>query len=370
MPGSSFGDYFKITTFGESHGPALGVVIDGVPPLLTIEESDIQTELDRRRPGQSSVTTPRNEADCVEILSGVFEGKTTGAPLALLIRNSNQRSKDYSTIKDVFRPGHADYTFHHKYGIRDYRGGGRSSGRETAARVAAGAIAKKWLRSIGVSIHSYTSAIGTIQGQTVDLDFIERNIVRCADPLAVDSMIALIESARDDGDSVGGVIETIVSGCPIGLGDPVFDKIDARLSYAIMSIGTTKGIEFGDGFESTRRRGSENNDAFEPFGNSVRTVTNHSGGVLGGISSGEDIRFRVAIKPASSISKRQKTVTTSNNSEEIEVHGRHDPCICPRVVPVVESMTAITILDLWLAQQSIVAGRSMADLHSPIGSLH
>ncbi len=357
MPGSSFGTHLHLTTFGESHGPGVGVVIDGVPPMLPLAEADIQVELDRRRPGQSSVTTPRQEADQVEILSGVFEGLTTGAPIALLIRNADQRSKDYSNIKDVFRPGHADYTFHHKYGIRDYRGGGRSSGRETASRVAAGAIAKKFLAVVGVKITSYTLSVGNVRAETVDLDEIERNIVRCPDPIKAVEMIQLIESVRDDGDSIGGVIETVVTGCPIGLGDPVFDKLDARLAHAMLSIGTTKGIEFGDGFAATLNRGSHNNDAFVMDGESVTTATNHAGGILGGISSGEPILFRVAIKPASSISKAQNTVTVDNEAEVIEVHGRHDPCICPRVVPVIEAMTALTIMDCWLIQESITAGR-------------
>ena len=357
MPGRSFGTHLHLTTFGESHGPGVGVVIDGIPPMLPLAEADIQVELDRRRPGQSSVTTPRQEADQVEILSGVFDGLTTGAPIALLIRNADQRSKDYSNIKDVFRPGHADYTFHHKYGIRDYRGGGRSSGRETASRVAAGAIAKKFLAAVGVHITSYTLSVGAVRAEIVDLNEIERNIVRCPDPVKAVEMIQLIESVRDDGDSIGGVIETVVTGCPIGLGDPVFDKLDARLAHAMLSIGTTKGIEFGDGFAATLNRGSHNNDPFVMDGDSVTTATNHAGGILGGISSGEPILFRVAIKPASSISKAQNTVTVDNEAEVIEVHGRHDPCICPRVVPVIEAMTALTIMDCWLIQEGIAAGR-------------
>ncbi len=359
MPGSSFGSLFKITTFGESHGVGLGVVIDGVPPKLPLDTQDIQIELDRRRPGQSSVTTPRNEADQVEILSGVFEGLTTGAPIALVIYNKNQQSKDYTTIKDVFRPGHADFTFHHKYGIRDYRGGGRSSGRETVSRVAAGAIAKKVLCKLGISVRSYTKSVGAISAQTVDFDEIERNIVRCPDPIAAVKMVELIEAARDDGDSVGGIIETIISGSPIGLGDPVFDKLDARLAHAMLSIGTTKGIEFGDGFAATLKRGSENNDAFTVSKQKISTETNHAGGILGGISTGDDIVFRVAIKPASSISKSQSTVSTQNIVQNIEVHGRHDPCICPRAVPVIEAMAAMTLLDCWLIQQTVSSGRNL-----------
>lgn len=353
MPGSTFGRLFKLTTFGESHGPGLGVVIDGVPPLLDLCEADIQKDLDRRRPGQSSITTPRNEADRVEILSGVFEGKTTGAPIALLVRNTNQQSKDYSNIKDVFRPGHADYTFWQKYGIRDYRGGGRSSGRETTARVAAGSVAKKVLDQLGIVVTAYTLAVGDIQAKTIDLSVIESNPVRCPDSEQAKAMEALIESVKAEGDSVGGVVEAIVTGCPAGLGDPVFDKLDAMISHALMSIGTIKGIEFGLGFEAVKLKGSQNNDIFIAKGDKVGTQTNHSGGILGGISSGEDILLRVAVKPPSSISKAQQTVDKDNQTTEIEVHGRHDPCICPRVVPVVEAMIAITLADCVLIQKSI-----------------
>ena len=353
MSGNSFGRLFKITTFGESHGPALGVTIDGVPSLIELSEEDIQKEMDRRKPGQSSVTTPRKEADQIEILSGVFEGKTTGAPLAILIRNTNQRSKDYSKIKDVFRPGHADYTYQEKYGIRDYRGGGRSSGRETACRVAAGAVAKKVLKGLGISIISYTKAVAGIEAEIIDFNQIELNPVRCPDPKKAEEMVSIIEAARKEGDSVGGVIETIVTGCPTGLGDPCFDKLEALLSHAIMSIGTVKGIEFGDGFAATRKRGSENNDEFTLNNGKVKTKTNAAGGTLGGISSGEDIIFRAAIKPTSSITKSQETVNLAGQEQSLEVHGRHDPCICPRAVPVLEAMTAITILDAFLIQQSI-----------------
>lgn len=352
MPGSTFGDVFKLMTFGESHGPGLGVVIDGVPPLLELTEADIQVDLDRRRPGQSHIVTPRNEADTVEILSGVFEGKTTGAPLALLVRNANQKSKDYSTIKDVFRPGHADYTFLQKYGIRDYRGGGRSSGRETTARVAAGAVAKKFLATLGVKITAYTFAVADVQAKTIDLEEIERNIVRCPDAAAANEMIKVIEAAKAEGDSVGGIIEAVIDGCPTGLGDPVFDKLDALLSYALMSIGTIKGIEFGSGFDGVKLRGSQFNDPFYSDGDTVRTRSNHAGGVLGGISTGEPITLRVAVKPPSSISKPQETVNIAGESQVIEVHGRHDPCICPRVVPVVEAMIAVTLADRFLVQQA------------------
>ncbi len=353
MPGSTFGRLFKLTTFGESHGPALGVVIDGVPPLLDLCEDDIQHDLDRRRPGQSSLTTPRNEADKVEILSGVFEGKTTGAPIALLVRNTNQHSKDYSTLKDLFRPGHADYTFLQKYGIRDYRGGGRSSGRETTARVAAGAVAKKILDLLSIRIIGYTKSVGSIESHTVDFSVIEQNPVRCADMEAAKKMADLIEQMKTEGDSVGGVVEAVIQGCPTGLGDPVFDKLDAMLSHGLMSIGTIKGIEFGLGFDATKLKGSQNNDSFITDGTQIHTRTNHAGGILGGISNGEEIVLRVAVKPASSISKSQETVTKDKESTQIEVHGRHDPCICPRVVPVVEAMIAIVLADCVLIQRAI-----------------
>ncbi len=359
MSGSTFGKLFRVTTFGESHGPGIGVILDGVPALMPLVESDIQRELDRRRPGQSGITTPRQESDTVEILSGVFEGKTTGAPIALLIRNTNQKSHDYSAISEKFRPGHADFSFFEKFGIRDPRGGGRSSGRETACRVAAGAIAKLYLSHIGVSILAYTTAVGSLSTQKRDFDVIESNPVRCPDMAIAQEMVALIETARDNHDSLGGIVEATVRGCPAGLGDPVFDKIDAVLSHGLMSIGTIKGIEFGVGFAAARMSGSEHNDAFTMTDGRVRTVTNHSGGILGGISTGEDIVLRVAVKPASSIAKMQQTITQTGEATEIEVKGRHDPCICPRVVPVVESMIAICLLDLYLIQLSIRSSREL-----------
>ena len=335
MPGSSYGKLFKITTFGESHGVGLGVVIEGVPPRLPLDEGVIQLALNRRRPGQSAMTTPRDESDQVEILSGVFEGQTTGAPIAMMIRNANQQSKDYSSLQEVFRPGHADYTFFKKYGIRDHRGGGRSSGRETLARVAAGAVARVFLKTLGISVTGYTLSVGSIKATHIDLDSIESNPLRCPDPIKAKEMIALVEEAKSKGDSVGGVIEAIVQGCPVGLGDPVFDKLDAKLAHGLMSIGTVKGIEFGLGFAATELKGSQHNDAFYMEGDTVRTQTNHAGGILGGISNGEDIVLRVAIKPVSSIALPQQTVTKANQATDIEVHGRHDPCICPRAVPVV-----------------------------------
>ncbi len=353
MAGNTFGQIFKVTTFGESHGPAIGLVIDGVPPHIPLNEEDIQKDLDRRRPGQSHITTQRQETDRVEILSGVFEGKTTGTALAMVIRNEDSRSKDYSNIKDVFRPGHADYTYFTKYGIRDYRGGGRASGRETACRVAAGAVAKKILSQRNIQVMAYTIAVKDIVAKKRDLSVIESNLVRAPDLEAAELMIKKIEEARLDCDSVGGIIEAIVKGCPPGLGDPVFDKLNARLAYAIMSIGTIRGIEFGDGFSAVNLRGSEHNDPFYTLKGKVHTKTNHAGGILGGISNGEDIILRVAVKPPSSIAKNQETVDISGEDVSIQVKGRHDPCICPRVVPVVEAMIAITLADCLLIQKTI-----------------
>ena len=353
MSGSIFGSIFKVSTFGESHGPAIGCVIDGCPPNIELTHDDIQLELDRRKPGQSSVTTPRKESDTVEILSGVFENKTTGAPIALMIRNENQRSKDYSTIKDLFRPGHADMTFQEKYGIRDYRGGGRSSGRETACRVAAGAVAKKVLKAFGIHFIAHTDQVGDIKATTFDKNQIEKNTVRCADSLAAKKMTALIESLASEGDSIGGAVSLIIQGLPTGLGDPVFDKFEAILSHALMSIGTIKGIEFGEGFGAITMKGSQHNDQFVESKDGISTETNHAGGILGGITNGQDLCCRLAVKPPSSISKLQSTVTTSGSSTQVSVTGRHDPCICPRVVPVVEAMAAIAVLDRLLVQQTV-----------------
>jgi len=353
MAGNTFGTLFKLTTFGESHGPAIGVVIDGVKPLLPLSEADIQVELDRRRPGQSSVTTQRKESDRVEILSGVLEGKATGAPIALLIRNEDAKSKDYEKLKDVFRPGHADYSYFMKFGVRDWRGGGRASGRETAARVAAGAIAKKILAERKIKVIAYTLAVGDIHAQKIDLNAIESNMVRCPDPAQAEKMIEKIQEVRKAGDSIGGIVEAVIKGCPPGLGDPVFDKLGARLAAAVMSIGTIKGAEIGAGFGVSRMRGSENNDIFYVAGNRIRTKTNHAGGILGGISTGEDIILRVAVKPPSSIVLPQETITTTKEKTTIQITGRHDPCICPRVVPVVEAMLAITLVDALLIQESI-----------------
>lgn len=353
MAGNVFGEIFRVVTFGESHGPAIGCVIDGVPPGLNLTEEDVQKDLDRRRPGQSKITTQRQESDRVEILSGVFEGLTTGTPLAMIIRNEDQRSKDYSNIKDVFRPGHADYTYLKKFGLRDYRGGGRSSGRETACRVAAGAVAKKILAEHKIKVIAYTLAVADIYAKQIDYSVIEQNLVRAPDAKAAELMIQKIDEARKDCDSLGGIIEAVIKGCPPGLGDPVFDKLTARLAYALMSIGTTRGVEFGDGFAAAQLRGSQNNDEFITKNKEIHTKTNHAGGLLGGISNGEDIILRVAVKPPSSIAKNQQTVDISGEDVNIQVKGRHDPCICPRVVPVVESMIALTLVDSLLIQKTI-----------------
>lgn len=351
MAGNTLGHLFRITTFGESHGGSVGVVVDGCPSNLEISESDIQKELNRRKPGQSSITTPRKESDKIHILSGVFEGKTTGTPILLLVNNEDVRSEDYDNLKDMYRPGHADYTYDLKYGIRDPRGGGRASGRETLARVAAGAIAKKYLKEkYGVEFLSYVERVGDIES-IVDLDLItqeqiEANIIRCPDKNAAEKMIKLIESVRNDGDSIGGVIRGIVKNVPVGLGEPVFDKVSADLAKAMMSIGATKGFEFGSGFAGTRLRGSEHNDEFYiNTDGKIRTKTNNAGGTLGGITTGEDIYFRVAFKPVSTITKKQRTLNKEGKTVDLEVKGRHDPCVLPRAVPVVDAMAAIAIMD-------------------------
>lgn len=341
MPGSSFGEFFRITTFGESHGPAVGVIIDGVTPGVELDLAAIQHEMDRRRPGQSKVVTQRKEPDTIEVLSGVFEGRTTGTPLAMILYNKDARSSAYEPIKDLFRPGHADYTYLKKYGLRDYRGGGRASARETAARVAAGAVAKQLLARRGVTIVAYTLRAGGVQCRTIDLDQIERNPMRAPDAAAAEEMIQRVEAARAKGDSLGGILECRVTGVSAGLGDPVFDKLDAALAGAIMSIPAIKGIEFGTGFAAADLSGSEHNDGMTPDG----YITNHAGGILGGISSGQDILFRAVIKPTSSISTPQKTVNTANEPVDIQTKGRHDPCLCPRAVPVIEAMVALVLED-------------------------
>lgn len=368
MAGSTLGQLLRITTFGESHGTAVGVVIDGVKPNVRISASDIQKELDRRRPGQSTVTTARKESDRVEILSGVFRGKTLGTPICLLVWNKDQNPKAYDAIKDLFRPGHAGYTYLAKYGIQDYRGGGRSSGRETAGRVAAGAVAKKILAQRGIRIIAYTTQVGNLTANKIDYDEIERNPVRCPDRVAAKKMEQRILKVKREGDSLGGIVECVVKNCPAGLGDPVFDKLEADLAKAILSIPATKGFEIGSGFAAARMKGSEHNDEFfrEKKTGKVRTKTNFAGGVLGGISNGEDIVLRVAVKPPSSIPKPQATVDVKGRSRTIKVEGRHDPCLCPRVVPVVESMVALVLADHLLRQHLLKRSGSIARIREEI----
>lgn len=349
MAGNSFGNLFKITTFGESHGPALGVILDGCPAGLPITAEEIQMELNRRRPGQDKLTTPRDEKDKVEILSGVFEGETTGTPIAMMVRNQNTKSKDYDSIKDKFRPGHADYTYLAKYGRRDWRGSGRASARETLARVAAGALAKKLIARSGMRVFGYVKQIGSAIATQVQEDFIEQNPLRCPDPEALAAMTQEIEAARADGDSVGGVLEIVATGVPAGLGDPVFDKLSATLAHALCSIPTVKGFEIGDGFEVATRRGSENNDSRTTQGG---TTSNHAGGIVGGISNGADIVLRLAMKPPSSIAKTQATVDKDGQATDISVLGRHDPCVCQRAVPIAEAMVALVLADHLLIQNS------------------
>lgn len=353
MAGNKFGTLFNITTFGESHGKVIGVLIDGVKPNMKISEKVIQQELNRRRPGQSKVTTPRNESDHVEILSGVFDGRSLGTPICLLIRNKDQDSKAYKEIKDLLRPGHAGFTYLAKYGIQDYRGGGRASGRETAGRVAAGAVAKQILLRQGIKIFAYTKEVGGITANKIVLKEIENNSVRCPDSVAAKKMEKRILEVIKQGDSLGGIIEAVVKNCPAGLGEPVFDKLEADLAKALMSIPAIKGFEIGSGFSSAKMKGSEHNDEFikDKKSGSIRTRTNYAGGILGGISTGEDIIIRLAVKPTSSISKKQNTVDVKGNRKTIRIEGRHDPCICPRVVPVVESMIALVLADHLMKQK-------------------
>lgn len=346
MPGNSFGQLFRITTWGESHGEALGVVVDGCPAGLEIAKEDIQAELDRRRPGQSRITTQRKESDSVHILSGVFEGKTLGTPISLMVRNEDVISKSYEDIKDTYRPGHADYTYDAKYGIRDYRGGGRSSARETVGRVAAGAIAKKILSLNGIKTYGFVRQVGRIVARKVDPDEIEKNIVRCPDAAKAAEMIELIEKVRKEGDSIGGTVEVVSTGLPPGLGSPVFNKLDADLAAALMSLGGIRGFEVGMGFEASKRKGSQVNDVmYKDKSGKLRFKTNNAGGLLGGITNGEDLVVRIAIKPTSSISRVQHTVDKYGNPVELKVKGRHDPCLCPRAVPIAEAMVNLVLAD-------------------------
>ena len=345
MSGSSFGKLFKITTWGESHGRGLGVVIEGCPAGLPIKESEIQIELNRRRTGQSKVTTTRKEGDQIQIMSGVFKGKTTGTPISLLVENEDADSSKYELIKDLYRPGHADYTYDMKYGFRDYRGGGRSSARETVGRVAAGAIAKKLLARERIKIIGFTRQVGKHIAKNIDYREIENNIVRCPDNKIAEKMVNSIMRARKKGDSLGGVVEVIAQGVPAGLGEPVFDRLDADLAKAVMSMPAVKGVEIGVGFQSAIMTGSECNDVFVMKNKKVMTATNNAGGILGGISNGMDIVIRLVVKPTSSINKAQDTVTQQGKKAEIRVEGRHDPCVAPRAVPIAEAMVAITLID-------------------------
>ncbi|WP_176015275.1 chorismate synthase [Victivallis sp. Marseille-Q1083] len=351
MSGSIYGNFFQISTFGESHGPALGVVIDGVTPDIRLDVTAIQRELDRRKPGQSKLTTQRREGDLVEILSGLFEGKTTGTPLAMLIRNHDARSSDYRNLAGLFRPGHADYTYFKKYANRDYRGGGRSSGRETAARVAAGAVAKQLLAAKGVTLFSHTLQIGAVKCTTFNREEVENNPVRCGDAAAAEQMIRAIETAQANRDSVGGIVECRIAGVPAGWGEPVFDRLDAELGKGALSIGGVKGVEFGAGFQAAAMSGSQHNDQFGPDG----WQSNHAGGILGGISSGAEIVFRVAVKPTASIARRQATIALDGTPVACEIRGRHDPCLCPRLGVVLEAMSAIVLIDMCKRQAALLA---------------
>ncbi|MTI20124.1 chorismate synthase [Fulvivirga sp. RKSG066] len=353
--GNSFGTLFRITTFGESHGTAIGVTIDGCPAGLTIDETFIQAELTRRKPGQSKITTQRKEADEFEILSGVFEGKTTGTPIALLIRNTNAKSKDYSHIADKYRPSHADFSYQEKYGIRDYRGGGRSSARETAARVAAGAVAKQLLKQLDISITAYVSKVGKIETPhytSLDLNKTEDNIVRCPDGEVAEKMIVLIDETRKNRDTIGGVVTCVIKNTPAGLGEPVFDRLHAELGKAMLSINAVKGFEYGSGFAGVEMNGSEHNDEFYEEDGLIKTKTNHSGGIQGGISNGQDIYFNVAFKPVATIMKDQESVNEAGESVTVSGKGRHDPCVVPRAVPIVEAMAALVLADFYLINQT------------------
>jgi len=355
MAGNSYGKIFKLTTFGESHGTAIGGIIDGCPAGIQLNIDEVQRDLDRRRPGQSDLTTPRNESDKVEWLSGIFEGKSTGTPIAFIIYNKDYRSRDYSDIKDVFRPSHADFVYAEKYGIRDYRGGGRSSARETASRVAAGGIAKQLLGNKGIQIRAFVSQIGKIKAEIdpdqINLDTPE-NELRCPDDKAAAEMRKILEQTKAEGDTLGGVVTCILKNVPAGLGEPVFDKLHAELGKAMLSINAVKGFEIGSGFAAVEMKGSEHNDSFEKTEKGVRTKTNFSGGIQGGISNGMDIVFKVAFKPVASIAKAQQTISDKGENRNIEVKGRHDPCVVPRAVPIVEAMAALVLADFELRNRA------------------
>jgi chorismate synthase len=349
MAGNVFGNVFRLTTFGESHGKGLGGVIDGCPAGLSLDFDFIQNELDRRKPGQSKIVTQRKEGDKVEFFSGVFDGVTTGTPIGFLIVNDNQKSHDYDHIKDKYRPSHADFTFQEKFGVRDYRGGGRSSARETASRVVGGAVAKLFLKSKGIEVTGYVSQVGNLKleqpYQKLDFNEIEKNIVRCPDPKLAKEMIDHIMDIRKQGDTIGGVVSCVIKGTPVGLGEPVFDKLQAELGKGMLSINAVKGFEFGSGFDGVALKGSEHNDAFYVDKDQVRTKTNNSGGIQGGISNGEDIYFKVAFKPVATIMQDQTSIDKHNNAVTVTGKGRHDPCVVPRAVPIVEAMAALTLVD-------------------------
>lgn len=354
---STFGTLFRLSTFGESHGEAVGGVVDGMAPGLVVDVEEIQKELNRRRPGQSKITTPRDEKDRVRLLSGIFNGKSTGTPIGFMVENENQHSSDYDNIVDTFRPSHADYTFHTKYGIRDHRGGGRTSARETISRVVGGALAKIFLREYGITVKAYTRQVGSIVLDTpytqLDIDSAEDNIVRCPDQAMAEKMIAEIESVRMAKDSIGGVITCVISGCPVGLGEPCFDKLQALLAHAMLSINAVKGFEYGSGFAGVSMRGSQHNDVFYMDGDRVRTRTNYSGGIQGGLSNGEDIYFNVAFKPTATILMEQDTVNSLHQEVKTTVKGRHDPCVVPRAVPIVEAMAAMVVADAILMDKAV-----------------
>jgi len=356
MTRNTFGNLFTLTTFGESHGEAVGGVIDGMPAGIDIDLDFIQQELNRRRPGQSKITTSRQEADKVELLSGVFEGKSTGCPIGFIVRNTNQRSKDYENLRSLFRPSHADFTYEQKYGVRDYRGGGRSSARITISRCVGGALAKLALKQLGISVQAYTSQVGPIalnrDYRLYDLNLTESNAVRCPDLEKAQEMETLITQIKKEGDTIGGVITCVIKGCPVGLGEPEFGKLHAALGGAMLSINAAKGFEYGEGFEGVSARGSEQNDIFQNINGQITTKTNHSGGIQGGISNGQDIYFRVAFKPVATILMDQGTVDKEGNQTIFKTSGRHDPCVLPRAVPIVEAMAAMTILDFTLLKNS------------------
>lgn len=357
---NTFGHLFTLTSFGESHGPAVGGIVDGMPAGIAIDEDFVQQELNRRRPGQSKITTSRNEADRVEFLSGIFEGKSTGAPIAFEVRNTNQHSQDYENMRQLFRPSHADYTYYKKYGLRDHRGGGRSSARITIARCVGGALAKLALRPMGIGVQAYTSQVGSIaldrDYRHYDLSQAETNAVRCPDAAVAQQMEQLISQVKADGDTIGGVITCVIKGCPVGLGEPEFDKLHAQLGAAMLGINAAKGFEYGEGFAGVTARGSEQNDTFVPVKGHpgrVTTLTNHSGGIQGGISNGQDIYFRVAFKPVATLLKEQATVDLQGQPATLHARGRHDPCVLPRAVPVVEAMAAMVILDNVLLNRTV-----------------